>query len=63
MTTTVIVHNAHTAVTVTTYDRVYDHEHGKMTDDWRKVDSHVVIQGQLYTTYCTNTRRLEIVEE
>lgn len=62
MTTLVIVHNAHRKVVVNTLDRVYDHENKVMTDDWTRT-SFVVEPGNLYQTYCTDTRKIEVVEE
>ena len=62
MTTTVLVHNPHVEVTVVTEDRVWDPEKKVMTDDWAKANLVVVGPGQLHQTYCTNTRRITIVE-
>jgi hypothetical protein len=63
MTTTVIVHNAHRDVTVITEDRVYDHAAAKMTDEWQATNRAHISAGQLYQTYCTDTRRIVVVEE
>ena len=63
MTTTILVHNAHRKVTVRTSDRVWDNEKGEPTNKWTEPSSVVVEPGQLYSTYCTDTRKIEIVEE
>lgn len=62
MTTTVLVHNNHRVVRVVTEDQVYDHDKKVMTNEWREVGTVDVPPGQLYTTYCTDTRRLSIIE-
>lgn len=62
MTTTVIVHNSHRAVTVETVDRVYDHDKRVMTDEWKSAGIVTVLPGQLYQSYCTDTRKLIIHE-
>lgn len=62
MTTTVLVHNGHRAVSVVTEDRVWDAEKQALSDNWRAVDSVVIKPGVLYQTYCTDTRRLTIIE-
>ena len=62
MTTTVLVHNNHRKVRVLTEDRVYDHEKQVVTDEWRDAGSVDIEPGQLYQTYCTDTRRVTIVE-
>jgi hypothetical protein len=62
MTTTVLVHNGHRSVRVITEDRVWDPEKKALSDTWKEVSSHDVAAGHLYQTYCTDTRRLTIVE-
>lgn len=62
MTTTVLVHNGHRSVRVITEDRVWDSDKQALTDDWREAGTVDVLAGQLYQTYCTDTRRLSIVE-
>lgn len=63
MTTTIIVHNGHRTVTIKESDRAYDHDAKKLTDNWKETNRIVVQPGQLFQTYCTDTRRVEIVEE
>jgi len=62
MTTTVLVHNGHRKVRVITEDRVWDAEKNALSEDWKEASTHDVEPGQLYQTYCTDTRRLTIVE-
>jgi hypothetical protein len=62
MTTTVIVHNGHRAVRVVTEDLRWDVEKQMLSDEWTEVGSQDIPAGQLYQTYCTDTRRLMIVE-
>lgn len=62
MTTTVLVHNGHRSVRVITEDRVWDAEKNALSDEWKQVGAQFVAAGQLYQTYCTDTRRLVIVE-
>lgn len=62
MTTTVLVHNGHRAVRVTTEDLVWDAEKNALSNDWAPSGSFDVAAGQLFQTYCTDTRRLVIVE-
>ncbi|VIO73881.1 hypothetical protein [Bradyrhizobium ivorense] len=62
MTTSVLVHNADRAVRVVHEDRVYDHEKKVYTDDWKADGGANIAPGQLYHTYCTETRRVTIVE-
>ncbi len=62
MTTTILVHNGHHSVRVTTEDRVWDAEKKVLTDDWVHVGTQYVAAGQLYQTYCTDTRRVTVFE-
>jgi hypothetical protein len=62
MTTTVLVHNGHRSVRVITEDRVWDAEKNALSDDWREAGTVDIATGKLYQTYCTDTRRLVIVE-
>lgn len=62
MTTTVIVHNAFKSVRVITEDRVYDHDKNALSDAWKHSGAQYVAPGQLYQTYCTDTRRVIILE-
>lgn len=62
MTTTVLVHNGHRPVRVIAEDRVWDAEKDALSDDWREAGAVDIAAGQLYQTYCTDTRRLVIVE-
>jgi hypothetical protein len=63
MTTTVLVHNGHRDVLVKTEDRVWDADKNALSDDWSQNEPYYrVLAGQLYQTYCTDTRRLVIVE-
>lgn len=62
MTTTILVHNAHRAVNVVSEDRVWNPQTQALTDDWHEVYKHSVEPGQLYQTFCTDTRRVTIIE-
>jgi hypothetical protein len=62
MTTTVLVHNGHRKVRVITEDRVWDAEKQALSDDWKETGTTDVDSGVLFNTYCTDTRRLVIVE-
>jgi hypothetical protein len=62
MTTTVLVHNGHRLVRVITEDRVWDAEKNALSDEWVRAGAVTVGRGQLYQTYCTDTRRITIVE-
>lgn len=62
MTTTVLVHNGHRLVRVITEDRVWDAEKNMLSEDWTAAGTVDVAPGQLFQTYCTDTRRLTIVE-
>jgi hypothetical protein len=62
MTTTVIVHNSHRNVRIITEEQVYDRDKKTMTDEWRVIDTYDLMSCTLYQTYCTDTRRLVIIE-
>jgi hypothetical protein len=62
MTTTVLIHNGHRDVRVITEDRVWDADKKTLSDEWREVGTVDIKPGQLYQTYCTDARRLTIVE-
>lgn len=62
MTTTVLVHNSHRSVRVITEDRVWDADKQALSDTWTEAGSVDIAAGQLYQTYCTDTRRIAIVE-
>ncbi len=62
MTTTVLVHNGHRTVRVITEDSVWDAEKGAPTNEWCRADAVDIPAGVLYQTYCTDTRRITIVE-
>ena len=62
MTTTVLVHNGHRKVRVITEDRLWNFDENALSDVWKEVGTLDVEPGQLLQTYCTDTRRLTIVE-
>ncbi len=62
MTTTVLVHNSHRKVTVITEDRLWDSEKQALSDQWCETEKFDVMPGVLFQTYCTDSRRLTIVE-
>jgi hypothetical protein len=62
MTTTVLIHNGHRSVRVLTEDRQWDVEKNAISDVWKDAGSVDVPAGALYQTYCTDTRRVTIVE-
>jgi hypothetical protein len=62
MTTTVFVHNPHRSVRVITEDRVWDEERKALSDLWKETGVQYVASGQLFQTYCTDTRRITVVE-
>lgn len=62
MTTTVLVHNSHRPVRVVTEDRVWDADKQALSDAWTAAGSVDIAAGQLYHGYCTDTRRITIVE-
>lgn len=62
MTTTVLVHNGHRKVRVITEDRLWDHDKQALSDAWKEASTYDVEPGALFQTYCTDTRRLTIVE-
>lgn len=62
MTTTVLVHNGHRPVRVITEERAWDAEKNALSDNWLETGTVDIAAGQLFQTYCTDTRRLVIVE-
>lgn len=62
MTTTVIVHNSHRKVTVVMEDRLWDADKQALSDAWKETGRVDVHPGSLFNGYCTDTRRLTIVE-
>lgn len=62
MTTTILVHNSHRKVRVLTEDRIWDPVKKALSDDWTKATSVDLDPGALYQTYCTDTRRVTIIE-
>lgn len=65
MTTTVLAHlppDQPKRLLIETFDRVYDPVKEVMTNEWKKVDYTFINAGQLYQTYCTDSRRVLISE-